>query len=412
MLINSEKSISKIERRTTGLPLKVCVNLLLKTKPLAQLGCLLIFQGFLLVGLLGVSGCGSQDRNQATNNGTEEQLDRSLTFKDVTLDQVNEAGEKVWILRSPVAKYRNEQQIANVELPEGELFQDGKLLYKISAKKGEVHQNGEKILLQEDIVATDPESGAVLRGQELEWFPKQNLLIVRQLIGIHTQIEISANEGQIQTKTNQVDLQGDVVATTKDPVFQMRSEALVWQIPQQLVKSDRPVEFDRYPCNSPANCAPSDRSVSQRGEYNLSRKIAKLENNVQLTLARPPLNVKSDLITWSLTAQTVTSEKPLQAFHRQRQFTLTGNEGVLDLPTEILTVKGNVQAKGNPQKPFDLQANQMIWYIPKEEMEAEGNVIYQQANPSFIIRGAKAFGKLTEQTFVMTGGNVVTEMVP
>ncbi len=410
--IHSEKSMSKVARRTTGFVWKVCAYLLLMTQLMTQLGYLLIFQGFLLIGLLAVGGCGSPDPNSTAKNGAEEKLDPSLTFKDVTLDQVNEEGEKIWTVRSPLAKYRNEKKIVNVELPQGELFQNGKLLYKFSAKKGEVHQNGEKILLQENIVATDPENGAALRGQELEWFPKQNLLIVRQLIGTHPQMEISAQEGKVLTKMNQLELQGNVVATTKEPVLQMRSEALVWLVKQQLVKSDRTLEFDRYLCNSVANCAPSDRSVSDRGEYNLQTLVAKLENNVQLTLSQPPINVQSDLILWSLTAQTVTSEKPLQAFHRQRQFTLTGNQGVLNLPTELLTVTGNVRATGNPQKPFNLQANLMVWDIPKEEMEAEGNVVYQQANPPLTLSGQKAFGKLRNQTVLMTGGNVVTEVVP
>lgn len=408
MQIYPEKSRLKIEAwHTTGLAVKICGSWLWLT----QLSYGLIFQGFLLIGLLGVGGCGSQNPN-STTNAPEAPLDRSLTFKDVTLDQVNENGEKVWTLRSPLAKYRNEQQIVNVELPEGELFQDGQLLYKIAAKKGEVYQNGEKILLQEDIVATDPKTGAVLRGQELEWFPKQNLLILHQLVGTHPQIEISANEGKVQTKINQLELQGNVVVTTKDPVLQMRSEALVWLVQQQLVKSDRPVEFDRYPCNAVANCAPSDRSVSAGGEYNLSTQVAQLENNVQLTLAQPPLDVQSDLLVWNLAAQTVTSEQPLQVWHRQRQFTITGNQGWLNLPTELFTIKGNVRAKGNPQKPFDLQANRMVWNIPKEEMEAEGNVIYQQANPPLTLSGSKALGNLSTQTVLFSGGNVVTKVVP
>lgn len=412
MQLYPEKSRLKIEAwHTNGLALEMCGSWLWFAKSLTQLSYGLIFQGFLLMGLLGVSGCGSQNPN-STTNAPETLLDRSLTFKDVTLDQVNENGEKVWTLRSPLARYRNEQQIVNVELPEGELFQDGQLLYRIAAKKGEVHQNGEKILLQEDIVATDPKTGAVLRGQELEWFPKQNLLILRQLVGTHPQIEISAREGKVQTKINQLELQGNVVVTTKDPVLQMRSEALVWLVQQQLVKSDRPLEFERYPCQAVANCPRGDRSVSDRGEYNLSTQVAKLENNVQLTLAKPPLDVQSDLLTWNLTAQTVTSEQPLQVWHRQRQFTLTGNQGWLNLPTELFTITGNVRAKGNPEKPFDLQANRMVWNIPKEEMEAEGNVIYQQANPPLTLSGPKALGNLSTQTVLFRGGNVITEVVP
>lgn len=376
-------------------------------------GYWLIFYGVLLIGLFGVGGCGTQDPNSAASNDTEEKLDESLTFKDVTLDQVNEQGEKVWTVRSPVAHYINKQKIVRVELPKGELFQDGQVIYKISAKKGEVHQNGEKIILQEDIIATDPESGAVLKGQELEWLPQQNLLIVRdRLTGSHPQIDVSADEGRVETKTNHVELLGNVVATTKDPVLQLRSQRMVWQIDQQLLISDRAVEIDRYLCNSTADCPPSDQTVSDRGQYNLQTKIVTLENNVQVTLAQPPLDIQSDLLTWHLTEETVTSETPFQALHRQQQSTLRGDRGVLHLPTQILTVTGGVQAIGDRQRPFNLQAERMIWDLPKDAIEAAGNVIYQQANPPLTLTGPKAFGNLTNQTVVMTGGNVTTEVVP
>jgi LPS export ABC transporter protein LptC len=376
-------------------------------------GYWLIFYGVLLISLFGVGGCGTQDPNSAGSNETEEKLDESLTFNDVTLDQVNEQGEKVWTVRSPVAHYINKQKIVKVELPKGDLFQDGQLIYKISANKGEVHQNGEKIILQEDVIATDPESGATIKGQELEWLPQQNLLIVRnQLTGSHPQIEISANEGRVQTKTNQVELLGDVVATTKDPVLQLRSQQMVWQIDQQLLLSDRALEIDRYLCDATADCPPSDQTVSDRGQYNLQTKVVTLENNVNVTLAQPPLDIQSDLLTWDLTDETVTSEKPVKAWEREKQFTLSGDRGTLDLPTQILTVTGGVQAVGNQQRPFNLQADQMIWDLPQDAIEAEGNVTYQQANPPLTLTGPTASGNLREQTIVVTGGDVVTEVVP
>lgn len=347
----------------------------------------------------------------------EQELDKTLTFTDVTLEQVNESGQVLWKVRSPTAHYNDKQKITYAQTLDGELFQDGKLIYKIKAKKGQVYDNGEKIVLQDEIVATDIKSGAVLEGEELEWLPEQDLLIVRNNVtGTHPQVNISADEGRVQSRARQMELLGNVVATTQEPGLQLRSPQVFWLLDKQVVKSDRPVEIDRFACAKPQeakpqDCPPTDRAKGNRGEMNLETNIATLEQSARLRLQDPPLNVDSEFIAWNLPEETVTSDRPLTAVHREKQIVLNGDRGQLDLASKIFYLTGNATST-MPQRQSDLQADRMTWYLPKEEIEAEGNVVYRQANPPLQLTGSKAFGKIENQTMLFTGGDVVTEVIP
>ncbi|MEB3829021.1 LPS export ABC transporter periplasmic protein LptC [Phormidium sp. CCY1219] len=371
---------------------------------------------FSLVVLLGfgLGSCGLMNPSDPPSvpEAEEEEWDKTLTFNDVTLEQVNAKGQMVWKVRSPVARYNDDQKITEVETPTGELFQDGKLVYSIEAKRGQVYDDGKKIVLQEDIVATDMQSNAVLRGHELEWLPEADLLVVRRsLTGTHSQVDVSANEARVQSRQQRMELIGNAIATTKEPVLQLRSEHVVWQMDRQVVTGDRPVTIERYPCESPQACAATDVAVGDRAEVNLKTQIAQLQDNAELTLSDPPLTVNSDAMVWDVQGKTVTSDTRVTAIHRQKQFIFSGDRGKLELDPQIFFLSGTVTGKGG-DRLSDLKADRVTWWIPTEEFEAEGNVLYRQADPPLTLSGPKAFGVLQNQTVKFSGGNVVTEVIP
>ena len=85
------------------------------------------------------------------------------------------------------------------------MFQDGKAVYQITAKEGEIEQNGEQLFLKGNIVATYPRNNLVLRGNELEWLPKKDLLIVRNKItGTHPQVQAVAQEARVFSRTGRI----------------------------------------------------------------------------------------------------------------------------------------------------------------------------------------------------------------
>ena len=59
-----------------------------------------------------------------------------------------------------------------------------------------------------------------------------------------------------------------------------------------------------------------------------------------------------------------------------------------------------------------MTSDQLTWNVQQQTLLAEGNVNYRQQDPTINLRGPQAKGQLTNQTIIVEGGRVVTEIVP
>jgi LPS export ABC transporter protein LptC len=353
--------------------------------------------------------CGDQNstvEQQAQDTSAVQDVERNLNFNDVTLEQADAQGRPIWIVKAKQATYSKDRRVAQVENPIGDLFQDGKSVYQITAKEGEIEQDGEQLFLKGQIVATDPRNNLVLRGNELEWRPKEDLLIVRnQLTGSHPQVQAVAQEARVFSRTGRIELQGKVEANTSDPALQMRTEHLIWQIREQKLIGDHPLQIDRY-----KDKKITDRATANQGEVDLKTKIATMKQNAQLALLDPPMQVTSNSMIWNMNTEMVTTDQPVRLVNRQRQITVTANRGRMDTQKEVAYLNGDVNGIG--QRGQSLKSKELTWYLPSQLMEANGDVFYRQVDPPVSFKGQKAVGNLQEQNIVVSGGRVLTEIIP
>ncbi|MEG3976802.1 LPS export ABC transporter periplasmic protein LptC [Microcoleus sp. herbarium8] len=370
---------------------------------------------FLAALILGISACAAPQETQnnklADDLKTAQQANSSLTLNKVTLEQANEKGEIFWKVNSKTAVYSKDQKTVDVQKPVGKLFQDGKEIYDIQGDTGQVFQEGNQVFLKGNIVATDLKNGLVLRGNELEWRPKEDVLVVRNnLTGENKQVTASAKEARVFSRAKRMELFGSVVANVKDPVLQLRTEHLVWFVEQQKINSDQPTQIDRY----------KDKKVTDSGfadqvDVDLKTKIATLTKNAQLMPSDPPLQIESSLMSWNFPAQFVISPGPVKVFHRVEKVTMTGDQGRGDLEKKIFYLTGNVVGIGE-KRQSQLNTDRVTWYLTNQTFDAEGNVVYKQLNPVFNLTGPRAAGELRNQTVIVKGdgggGQVVTEFVP
>lgn len=360
----------------------------------------------------GVVACDAQNTTpqNTEKKAAETLLEEGLVFDNATLEQSDEKGQLIWKINAEKAVYTQENKNAKLVTVTGNLYQDGKAIIQIRAKTGEIVEDGKKLFLREDIVAIDPRNQAVLKGEELEWLPEEDLVIVRtNLKGSDPNLDASAKEGRYSSRTQQMELSGEVKAIAKDPPLQLRTEHLLWKVAQKQVVGDRKLEIDRYQGKKV-----TDRVVADKGNLNLKTKVAVLTGNTELKSIDPLVQIASNSATWNIVARTVVANQPVQVVHKTEQFTVTGNKGFIDLTKQVARMEGGVRGT-SPRKQANLYANQIIWEIPKHMMRATGNVIYKQVDPPLHLTGPKATANLKTQEIEVARTpqtRVVTEIIP
>ena len=345
------------------------------------------------------------------NQESVEQTDSELTLKDVTLEQPDENGELLWRVKAKEATYSSDRRLASLKSPEGELFQDGQLVYQVTANQGEIREDGQSIFLQGNIVAVSPDNQLTLKGNTLEWTPDQDLLLVRDSItGDHPQLQATAQEARLFNKAQRLELLRGVVAVTQlEPWNGFTSEKLVWQLDQEKLATDVPLQIEQYVSGDDRTV--TDRLTGRQGEFDLLAQQATLRQQVQLNALEIPLQTNSNIAVWDVKTGTVVIDQPVQIRDPQRQLTANANRGRLNLNTEILVLDGNARAVDQDTQSL-LIADRLTWNITTQDVDGRGNVTYRQPDPAATVNGDRAVGNLDQQTVVVTGEDVVTEIVP
>ncbi|MDJ0687042.1 MAG: LPS export ABC transporter periplasmic protein LptC [Xenococcaceae cyanobacterium MO_188.B32] len=368
---------------------------------------------FFFILLWGITACQSAPVGEKQSDRTSDVVrsETKFTLNNAILEQSNTQGNIVWKVKSNKTTYSQDRQTAKLEQVTANLIEDGKVILQLSSKQGEIRQNGSIILLQDQILVTDPRNQAVVRSEEAEWRPSEHILIVRKGIkGVGENLEVEADGGKYSIDKQRLELSGNVVGTTLEPSLQLKTDHLTWLIPQQKAIGDRPLKVVRYQNNTI-----TDRVVANRGEVDLQQHILSLQQEVEMRSLAPALQIATNSVKWNYQTRVVTSEQPIQIIDLDNKLDIIGNKGTIDLNRQIANLDDGIEGIDN-RNQSQLYARQLTWYIPTEQVEATGNVIYQQADPPLKLTGDKAIGKLKNNSVVVTNNNrqnrVVTEIVP
>lgn len=370
--------------------------------------------GLILLIAVGVRTC--RNPNVGVQDNAEESTDElapGLTLRDVTLEQQDEDGVLLWKVDAEEATYSPNQEVANLVNLDGELYQDGELLYRVKADTGTIRDNGKVILLEGNIVATGIQNQMVLKGQTLEWTPEANLLVVRNgLTGAHPQVRAKANEARVYDRENRMELEGDVVATTVvenpqvDPWLKLQGETLQWKWQERTLNSEQPLRVERF-----ENEQVTEVLVGQKGLVELEENRVTLTESVQAQLLEIPLKMTSDRAVWQVEEQLIQAEDSVRVVNEKEQVTVTSQQGEFNLANQTAFLTQDVLAIAQ-KNDSRLTADRLTWNLTDQTVVAEGGVNYQQSDPQVNIRGPRARGRIEEQTVVIDGGQVVTEIEP
>lgn len=360
--------------------------------------------------MISIVGCQPAIPNsEPTERERENRLDTQLVLNNAILEQSNKQENTVWKIKADNIVYSEDQQIATLNKVVGNLWQNDTIILKISAKTGEIRDNGNTILLNQEVIASDPRNNSTIHTDAVEWRPQENLLLIKeQLNGTHPNLQVTANFGKYFTDIELLEIEGDVVATTIEPSLQLKSDRLEWNVAQNEIKSPGAVELIQY--NEEQII--TEKLISDRAQLNLTSNTALLKQNIELITIDPPLQVATDFFSWNYRTRTGTTDQPIQILDRDRQISLTGNKGEINLSQQLVELQDGVRGI-NQQDASELYARQLTWQIDGEQVEATGNIIYEQVNPQARLTGEKAVGTLSDNKIIVTsnGKKQVTTVI-
>ncbi|MDJ0712812.1 MAG: LPS export ABC transporter periplasmic protein LptC [Prochloraceae cyanobacterium] len=382
-----------------------------------------VVKGLLFSLLLSISACSKVNKPQegtAREPISASTNENRLTLNNAVLEQSNPEGGISWKVKAANTTYSPDREAALLEDIVANILQDGEIILRASAKIGQIEKNGEEIILKEDIIATYPRNQVVIRANEARWYPKQNLLIVRDnLRGNHPKLDIWANEGRFYLGKQRLELRGKIVAVAKEEPIRMKAEYLYWDISAQKAIGEPPLTEDSKNYRPPQMWRYKGDEISEvvyadRFEVDLNTDTVTLKDNVRVKSADPPVQIATNSLIWKYKQDLITSDKPVKIVHSQAKITVTGNQGTMDLEKEIAHLKGGVRGI-NTSDRATLYSNELIWSIPNRTIEAIGNVVYEQTDPAFNVTGVKAVGQLAKNKVIVTGDRgkrVVTKIFP
>lgn len=363
----------------------------------------------LTIAMLGIGSCRSPKQPQPSPTPTTT-IEPKLELDNLSFEQVDKQGKPLWKVRAKRGVYTPDRKRAKVTNLDGELYQDGKIIMRIAAKTGEVQQEGEKVILRGDVVTKETRNNLILTGQEVEWLPKADLLMIRDRVQANQpKFQVNANEGKYFTRKQQMDLSGKITVLSSDPRLAMQTEHLLWQVKDRTVIGDRFTQIQRYQGNQI-----TAKVTANRFSTALDRQIINLQGKVQLNAINPLIQVNGESFVWNLQREIVTADRPLTILHQQQAVTFNANAGELDLQASTATLSGNARGVAT-RNQAKLGADRLFWQIASQQIVGTGNVVYQQISPLIKFTGTRGVGKLQDQSIVVSSDSkqrVQTEFIP
>jgi LPS export ABC transporter protein LptC len=363
---------------------------------------------FWSIAIVGIGGCSPTMKTQPSQ--TPVAVEAKLELDNLSFQQVDKQGKPMWKVRAQNGVYSPDKKRAKVTNLDGDFYQDGRVVLHVTAKTGEVEQEGEKVILRGDVVTKETRNNLVIIGQSVEWQPKADLLTIRDRVQANQpKFQVNANEGKYLSRQQRLDLAGKITAFSSDPRLAMQTEHITWLVKDQKIIGDKITQIQRY----------QDRQIAAQVTTNsfataLNSKIINLQGNVQLNATKPPIQVNGESFVWNIDRELVTANRPLTIVHQQEAVTFDANIGELDLKASMATLTGNARGLAT-RNQAQLKADRLVWEITTQQLVGTGNVVYQQIDPAIKFTGNRSVGKLQDQSIVVSGGNkqqVRTEFMP
>ncbi|MCS5690648.1 LPS export ABC transporter periplasmic protein LptC [Cyanobium sp. FGCU-6] len=367
----------------------------------------------LLPVLLLAAGCQRETK-------TVEEPSPPFVFRSLDLRQQDRQGRPAWQLRSPEARYDLRRRVAQARDPEGVIYANGQPLYRLSATRGTVINDGEAILLEGQIrVDRLGDQPLQIRASRARWLPRRDRLIIdRAPEAFDRQNRLSARRAIFKFDKGLLEMRGRPRLQHWARSFDPR-HALPAGPPETLLTVDR---ADWYPGTGVLETRglvrgtrrPAGRPADRPAQTLIAGSLSGNTIQQRYTLGSP-VRFEDPVEGNALTTGSVAIDLPAQRASTDAAF--QGRRGSLQASGVGLDVDGKQQqatiaAGCRIEQPGEnLRAERCQWNWSTQDVEADGPLELRRSSNDQLTRGTRLRGRLGNDGTIEVsapGGRVVS----
>ncbi len=370
--------------------------------------------GYVLIFTLGATtyscGFGNAPSPSEPEDIVEVSTENRLVVANAVLEQSDTDGELLWRLQTEEAIYSQDRKVAAVTGIIGNLYEDGEVILSLQADAGQVINDGDRVILETNIIVTDNRTGAVFETELAEWQPENYLLIIdSELQGKYPNGQFTATKAQYFIDRSELELTEEVDALTVEPALRIISEQIIWQFEEDVVTAEDGLEVQQY-----TEEEITTRLQAKEAEVRIADQEVTVSEDVLLNNLKPEAQFASGEAFWDMEEGIIVGKKSVQITHKEEQVQFRGQSGQFNLETQDVQLVGAVRGVGK-KPPSTLQAGKVDWNLETQRVVALGNVVYEQTDPRLTLTGSRAIGQLNNSRLVISGTGskpVTTKVIP
>lgn len=326
-----------------------------------------------------------------------------FVFRSLDLRQQDREGRPAWQLGSPEARYDLRRRVAQARDPQGVIYAKGVPVYRLSATRGTVINDGEVILL-EGVIRVDRLGKQLLqiRASRARWMPRRDRLIIDRAPEVFDrQNRLSSRRATFRFDKDRLELRGRPRLQHWARPFDPR-KALPTAAPETLLTVD---SADWYPGTGVLETQglvrgtrrPAGRAADRPAQTLIAGSLAGNTLQQTYTLGAPvrfedPVEgtaLNTGVVALDLAAGRATTEAAFDGRRGNLQARGVGLE--VDGKQKQATIAADCQLD---QPGESLRADRCLWNWSRQAVEADGPLELRRSVNNQITRGTRLRGRL------------------
>ncbi|MEB3333268.1 MAG: LPS export ABC transporter periplasmic protein LptC [Synechococcaceae cyanobacterium] len=329
-----------------------------------------------------------------------------FVFRSLELRQKDRQGRPLWEISSPEARYDLSRKLAHARELRGTIYAEGRPLYRVSASRGVVLNDGQVVLLEGPTavrrLGKDP---VLIEARRLRWYPQRGTMeLDRQPLARQGSLAISAGRAQFDFNRDRLLLRDSPVLVHHGQVpLRLDLSQVTWWAGSGAIEAQGPVRGERRGSGGERQqlSSPSLRGNSLNRELILAApvRVSDAARRTRLTAAATRVDLQTNRIS---------SAQPFSASYGSlnisgASFALLPDSTTLEIPRGC-----RLNRAGEA-----LEAHLCRWNWRSNQVQARGEVRVQRQAQQLTTRAAALDGRISSDgvvVFSRPGGTVQTQL--